>query len=159
MIAAKAIRIALFALPLITIVGHVCVAQSLEPTKDRMILRSPDENVTIDVHLAPFSYSVAYKGQPIIADAPLGLDLKGQPSLEPAHLESRLQHTFDTTTTPVWGKTSPIRNHFNEMTLSFQTKSGSAFGLILRAYDDGAALRYTLPSQSGVKDLDRKSVV
>ncbi len=156
MTAAKALRTFLFALPLIALASRVSIAQpaqSVEPTKDRMILRSPDENVTIDVHLAPFSYSVTFNDQPVIVDAPLGLDLKDQPPLEPVRLASRLEHAFDTTTTPVWGKSSPIRNHFNEMTLSFQTKSGSTFGLILRAYDDGAAFRYTLPAQSGAQDF------
>jgi alpha-glucosidase len=57
--------------------------------------------------------------------------------------------------TPVWGKSSAIRNHYNELTLSFRNQSApnSKLELILRAYDDGIAFRYNLPAQSGPRSF------
>lgn len=113
-------------------------------------VHSPDSNVVVDVDVRPLSYSVTYKGQQVIASSPLGLELKGQTAPNLLRVIKGGGRTEDTTTKPVWGKTASIRNHFNELTLSSESSDGvPKLGLIVRAYDDGVAFRYTLPAGAG----------
>jgi len=113
-------------------------------------LKSPDGQVSVEVHASPFTYSVTFHGKPVVVDSALGLDLKGQAPFQDVTLISQQSRSADETTTPVWGKTSKIRDHYNELTLSFaQAKSPDhKLDLILRAYPDGVAFRYNLPAQT-----------
>ena len=47
----------------------------------------------------------------------------------------------------VWGRNKKVRDHFNELTLELQEKSGDKrlINLIFRAYENGIAFRYQLP--------------
>lgn len=111
---------------------------------------SPDNQVTIQIHPTPLTYSVTWHGQPVLEDSPLGLDLKDHPKDdEKFTIADQKQRSEDQTTTPVWGKSSPIRNHYNELTLDLKSTDGAALTLIVRAYDDGIAFRYRLPAADG----------
>lgn len=116
-------------------------------------LASPDNQVQVEIHPAPLTYSVTWHGQRVLEDSPLGLDLastpKDQPGTENFTLASQKQRSEDQTTTPVWGKSSPIRNHYNELTLDLASANHTALTLIVRAYNDGIALRYRLPAAGG----------
>ncbi len=118
-------------------------------------LKSPDGDVTVQIHRSPLSYSVVFHGVTVIADSPLGLDLKDQPPYGEMDLADQKQSSVDITATPVWGKTSSIRNHYNEMTVSFAEHAapGRKLDLIVRAYTDGVALRYNIPAQNGSTDF------
>src|ERR1700761_2724756 len=109
---------------------------------------SPDNQIAVRVNASPLSYSVTFHGEPVIVDSPLGLDLKGAASSGKFTVKDAQRHAEDKTTTPVWGKTSTIRNHYNELTLSLEGSDAAHTGLqlIVRAYDDGVALRYRLPA-------------
>lgn len=117
-------------------------------SKQQWSIQSPEGNVKVEVQRSPLSYSVTYDGQPVIKDSPLGLEFKDQPPFGELKLVDDQHHEVDRTTVPVWGKSSPIRNHYDEMTLSFveQANPGRKLDLIFRAYADGVAFRYSLPA-------------
>jgi len=117
----------------------------------QMTVASPEGKVVVRVKASPFSYSVSFNGAAVVVDSPLGLDLKGQVASEKMTLVESHQSTQDATTTPVWGKTNSIRNHYNELTLTFTDGGTPAhqLGMVVRAYADGVALRYRLPEQGG----------
>ncbi len=118
-------------------------------------LRSPAGLAEIVIHDGALSYSVQYGGHPVILESPLGLEFKGQPAFGSLELLSTQPKSKDETTTPVWGKSTPVRNRYNELTLAFQERAVPArkLNLIVRAYDDGVAFRYEIPAQSAVRDF------
>lgn len=130
-------------------------AQPNAQSSDQWSLQSPSGNISIQLHRSPLTYSVTRNGQPVLIDSPLGLDLKGQPPFTDLKLIDRQQNTVDTSAAPVWGKSAPIRNHYNELTLSFseQAAPDRKLDLTFRAYDDGVAFRYNLPAQPGLHDF------
>lgn len=149
------ITMLLVTLVAVALTPHISRAQSSAPSSDRWSLQSPDGNIKIEVSGSPLTYSVTYNGQPVVTNSDLGLDLKDQPPFLGLKLTQQQQHAVDTTATPVWGKSSPIRNHYNEITLSFreQTAPNRKLDLILRAYGDGVALRYYLPAQPDLQSF------
>lgn len=145
------VAVLILCLPLILFGSRATGAQESNPWS----LSSPDGHITIQVHNSPLSYSVAYAGQTVIADSPLGLDLKGHACFDRLQFTGQQRQAADTTTTPVWGKSSTIRNHYNELALTFRGQSAPdcRLSLILRAYDDGIAFRYNLPAQPGLQNF------
>jgi alpha-glucosidase len=111
---------------------------------------SPDNQIAIRVNASPLSYSVTFHGEPVVVDSPLGLDLKGITSSGKFTVLDAQRRVEDKTTTPVWGKTATIRNHYNELTLSLEGSDAAhtRLQLLVRAYDDGVALRYRLPGRA-----------
>ncbi len=114
---------------------------------------SPDKAIEVQLQIDPLTYSVFMGGRPVVAASALGLDLKDQAPMGGWGLLHQEQHTTDRTWTPVWGKTSQIRNWYTEMALSLQERAGAhrRMDLIVRVYPDGVAVRYSLPKQPGLE--------
>jgi len=95
------------------------------------------------------AYRVAFHGQPVLQWSNLGLLLEGAPPLGPAvRIESSQASSQDETWTAVQGKTSRIRNHYNAVSVETVETAANGRRLVVeaRAYDDGVAFRYTVPS-------------
>ncbi len=125
---------------------------SLSSFADSLTVASPDKSIEVQVHLEPFTYSVIMSGKPVLAPSALGLELKGQPPMGGWTLLHQERHTIDRTWTPVWGKVSQIHDNYTELDLALQEKAGThrRLDLIIRAYPDGIALRYAIPTQPGI---------
>ena len=127
------------------------IAPSLQAAKAEPVqtIISPDKGVEVSVSLNPLTYSVTRAGHPVLAPSALGLELKNQPAMSDWILLHEEHRTIDRTWKPVWGKSDHIRDHYTEVTLSLQERSGShrRMDLIMRAYPDGVAFRYVLPAQ------------
>ena len=129
---------------------------------------SPDQNIVLNFNVIdgiPY-YNVQFKGQQVIRDSRLGLELvsaKGngefnnfdnkqainQNSLKDgfAMLTARYS-SFDETWTPVWGEENSIRNHYNEMAVTLHQEELQRYIIVrFRVYDDGVGLRYEFPQQ------------
>ena len=118
-------------------------------------LMSPDKHVEVHVNLEPLTYSISMSGKPVIAPSTLGLELMDQEPVRRWALVQEERHTVDRTWTPVWGKTAEIRDYYTEVDLHLQEREGRQrrMDLILRAYPDGVALRYSLPRQPGLEHI------
>ena len=82
---------------------------------------SPNGNVqlTFDLKEGVPYYSLTYKGQEVIKPSRLGLELVDDVSLTNNFTTGKVERsTFDETWTPVWGESSTIRNHYNEMAVT-----------------------------------------
>jgi alpha-glucosidase len=123
-------------------------------------LTSPAGKVVVSFELSPAGaplYSVAFSGKPVVADSPLGMTLR-----QTAPLTSGLRildvrrASHDETYTLVAGKTQQARDHYEEATVALERGGDPAVRLdvVLRAYDDGAALRYVLPEQAALRQVD-----
>ena len=116
-------------------------------------LRSPGGNFVMNFSLQPGgtpSYSLQFKGKPVILPSKLGFSLKKDSLslLNGFEITGTKSSTFDETWTPVWGEVKTIRNHFNEMAVSLsQKQTGRQMLIRFRLFDDGLGFRYEFPQQ------------
>ncbi|MFL6450405.1 MAG: glycoside hydrolase family 97 protein [Bryobacteraceae bacterium] len=132
-------------------------AQSVTSNNDWQVT-SPNGSVTLHVRLAEsLFYSVSFRGQQVITDSKLGLEFAGsKPNLAPqVKFLNAAERTSDTSWSNPFGKNTPVRDHFNQIELAFAMADGPVrrLDLTFRAYDDGAAFRYRLPSNGQKQSL------
>jgi alpha-glucosidase len=134
------------------------------------MLKTPDEKIVVKFDLCrkvscgkniagkqnrPV-YSVSYKNLPIVVDSSLGLAIKGAASLEAGfEIVKVSKSSRDTVWHPVYGERSAIRDHYNQLIVDLKerTEPNRQLRLTFRAYNEGAAFRYTLPRQPALKDF------
>lgn len=112
-------------------------------------------------------YELSYKGKTVIKPSKLGLELKENEKEEmvtnwntetgrrsSANLMSGFEitgsqtATFDETWEPVWGETKQIRNHYNELAVTFTQRALNRYMVVrFRLFDDGLGFRYEFPDQ------------
>ena len=100
------------------------------------------------------SYSVFHGGNEIISSSEMGFVFKDNDTLGNNFKITGVEETSkDETWEQVWGEKAQIRNHYNELLVNLQEKSGKQRKLQVqfRAFDDGVAFRYIFPEQ-GIKD-------
>ena len=114
-------------------------------------LRSPDESFTLSFELADGTptYKLDLEGNAVIKESKLGLELANAESLLSGfEIEKFETDTVDETWKPVWGETSEIRNHYNEMAAHLvQNNTGRKLIIRFRLFDDGLGFRYEFPIQ------------
>lgn len=112
---------------------------------------SPDGTIVVSVKAgAPLSYAVTVDGKPLLDDSRLGLVLEdGLQIGKKSEVVGVGKQSVDRTWHNDFGKCSEVRDRFNEMHIKLKEEDGAAlaFDLIVRAYDDGVAIRYGLPEQ------------
>ena len=98
-----------------------------------------------------------FHGRPVILDSQLALDLVGGPARDACYIESpeansrEINSKYDV---PV-GKRRHIIDRCTEtvITLHERATGGRTWQVVLRAYDDGVALRYRLPAHEGASSV------
>lgn len=131
---------------------------SCQPVEKMWELNSPENNLRITVaETENGETTLVYKvdrikdGQPItvVENSPLGVDRKDQQFSSGLKFVSKGEvKTIDETYTMHIGRQTEIRNHANELELTFKNQQGSLILLVLRAYNDGVAFRYVFPEKS-----------
>ncbi len=92
-----------------------------------------------------FQYQVFYNGKNIILPSTLGFLLQNG-TIAGRHV-NMLAHTFnqsDTTWKPVYGEKNKYSDHYQELNISLQDRSGYILEIIFRAYNEGIAFRYNI---------------
>ncbi|WP_199797519.1 glycoside hydrolase family 97 protein [Hymenobacter amundsenii] len=115
-------------------------------------LQSPDKQFTLSVNLTPDgapTYSLVYKGKPVLKTSQLGLELKNTPSLTNGFVQtSAVRKSIDESWNPVWGEVKTIRNHYNELAVTLTQPATKRVMLVrFRLFDDGLGFRYEFPRQ------------
>lgn len=113
-------------------------------------------------------YSVSFQGQEVIKPSHLGLEFTtpqqshysvegdvigkeadGQTDglMTGFSIEETSTTSYDETWTPVWGEESSIRNHYNELLVTYRQSPNTRFIRIrFRVFDEGVAFRYEFPA-------------
>lgn len=141
-------------------------------------LKSPNGEFTLQFTVsdkgAP-TYTLDYKGTQVVKPSTLGFELKRNIDGAPASFDDfspesdskkndllanfydgfkiikSENSTFDETWSPVWGESSSIRNHYNELLVTLnQSNTNRNLMIRFRLFDDGLGFRYEFPEQ---KDL------
>ena len=102
-------------------------------------LRSPDNRIVVTVRVEErISYDVQVNGKLVLKDSTLSLDVDHQKLGTNAKLDCVKNDTVDRVIEPpVKLKFAKIRDHYNELRLSF-----TGFALTFRAYNEGVAYRF-----------------
>ena len=143
--------------------------------QEKTEITSPNKTVSLKFWLSEKGrpmYSLDFKGKAVVNPSGLGLELAKdkhasngmdeEDLLEGFRMTDCETTSFDETWTPVWGETSTIRNHYNELAVTLsqeklipsrngQQKPGVRERHIIirfRVYDDGMGLRYEFPQQT-----------
>lgn len=119
-------------------------------------LQSPDNKIVVTVRIEErISYDVRVNGSPVLQNTTLSLDVDHQKLGNNAKLESAKNDSVDRTIeAPVKVKFAKIREHYNELKLSFTN-----FALTFRAYNEGVAYRFeTALPQTEVKVYSEEAV-
>ncbi len=122
------------------------------------VQQSPDGNIEVKFDLdakGTPTYSIDYKGKPVINTSKMGFELKKGKSLDSDFsLERTTRNSFDETWTPVWGETKTIRNNYNEMAVCLKQtdEKGKDRNMIIRfrVYNDGVGFRYEWPQNDNL---------
>jgi len=137
-------------------------ARAAEP----LTLTSPDGTlaITLEVKSNPQPYlpgdrayyRVAYKGAPVLADSPLGLDFLGAPALDHGfEVVGADRKSHDATWENRLGAQRVVPDHYNELAVSLRERQAPnrRVNVILRAYNEGVAFRYFLPNQDALSQF------
>lgn len=120
---------------------------------ETVTVASPNGRNIVTLDSEKLTYAVSRDGKAVIDPSPLGLNLDiGQISAGATyttHTGTSVNETWDI----VVGKADTAPDHFNQSDLAFTTGKGLKFDVIVRAYDEGVALRYAVPEQAGVSDF------
>lgn len=129
-------------------------------------LQSPDGNICIEFSLTKSllgsypegtpMYSVSYKENPFLLPSRLGVDVLGA-----AEINSFLKLTDvnrserRSTWEPVYGERSEYPDNYNEMVVVLEETlfPHRMLRIVFRAYDEGIAFRYEIPTQKGLEKV------
>lgn len=128
-------------------------------TSEKTILSSPDGKISIVFSAGKemISYSVSKEGKTLIEPSQLGFTLQDKAGLNGAFVVKKVLNTsFDETWQQPWGEEIAVRNHYNEMKIELQEKTGAKrlLNIVFRAFDDGIGFRYEFPEQEHLKDFE-----
>ena len=115
-------------------------------------ISSPSGNITLKFTISEQgmpTYQIEYKGIQVIKPSTLGFKIKeGKSLFNHFRLKKSSTSTYDEIWKPVWGESSIIRNHYNELLVELEKTSDACFiNIRFRVYDDGVGFRYEFPSQ------------
>jgi alpha-glucosidase len=121
-------------------------------------VKSPDGAVemSISADSGQLSYTVSYRGKPVILRSALGLEIQDQQVLGPnVQIVASRPGSVDETYSMPHGKANPIRNRAAILAVDIEETRPPSRKLTLeaRAYDDGVAFRYVIPEQPQIKEL------
>ena len=117
---------------------------------------SPDGRNTVTVDTEKFTYAVSRDGKRIIEPSPLGLKLDLGTLGAGARYTGVQQTVVNETYEIVLGKARSAPDHYRQAEFGF-VMDKLRFGLRVRAYSNGVALRYLVPQQDGVRALQVKA--
>ena len=142
----------LFLTLLVTGSGITCAAARMNGVK----LSSPNSHIIVNATIVSnrLTYTVVADGSTVIANSPLGitvdsLDLGMNVMFTSSPTYKKIDEKYQ-----IFGNHSTAYNLANEAVVALTSK-GHKYHLILRAYNDGVAVRYSLPD--GAKRIDGES--
>lgn len=114
------------------------------------LVNSPDGAVTVTVGVKankPY-YSVKYHDQLIVLPSHLGFQLDTGMLGEDVRIVGSRTDSKDETWQQPWGEDLNVRNHYNELTVSFAERKGERrrMDVVFRVFNDGLGFRYFLPN-------------
>jgi alpha-glucosidase len=123
-------------------------------------LASPDDNLRVTYGVKDFAtaqgcpfYAVTWRGRAILTDSRLGLKLSDGSLGDGLTIVGEKTTEHDATWKPVCGERATVRDHYRQVVVDLQQTQAPhrRLQITFRAYDEGAAVCYTLPKQPGLE--------
>ena len=116
---------------------------------------SPDGTITVCVGVKdnkPY-YSVSRGTTMLVTPSHLGFQLDGGLLGDNVRMTGKKTASKDETWQQVWGEEDAVRNHYNELTVTFEERVGKKeqMNVQFRVFNDGIGFRYILPHKKGDK--------
>lgn len=113
------------------------------------------------------TFSLKFRGRELLIESSLGLVVFGNDEhaglktgateasnvLAGATLTNVSREDHDETYSVISGKQNPIRNHYRQATLTFKSPKGIISQVVVRVFEDSAAIRYAIPAQPGLTNV------
>ncbi len=122
---------------------------------------SPDNKILVTVTTeggengTEMMYDVIFNEIPVVYDSPLGIILKDIGTFSENLKIIGVNHSStDETYSIPFGKSTEIRNKYNELVISLEDEEERKIDIIFRVYIDGVAYRYHFPGQKNLKDIE-----
>lgn len=111
--------------------------------------------LTLDDSTGQVTYSLQWNGKAVILPSALGIDT-GRPMRDGLRIgDIRDLGETDSSWEPVYGERAEIPDHYKSWQVNFVTPEGRpAYGLEIRAYDEGVAFRYLVTGGSYIHITD-----
>jgi alpha-glucosidase len=113
-------------------------------------VESPDGKVVVEFLLrsggAP-AYQVDYLGKPMILESRLGFEPAGTNGFE---ITAASTSAHNGQWTQIYGERKVVPDNYRELSIDLNQPAGRRLRVTLRAYNEGAALRYTFLEQAGL---------
>ena len=124
-------------------------------------VRSPDTRISVRIAQdagGQLLYSIERNGEPVFAASALRVRL-AEGDVSSVDVRQVWPRSVDQVRKLVATKAAESRDRFNEVTLDVMPRSRAlrAMKWVFRAYDDGVAFRYVVPSDAGLATLSVKS--
>ena len=136
---------------LTTVLGLAGIAMAARSVS----VSSPNGDVRVEVQTddsGSLIWSVERKGKPVISESPLGLTVDGQNLGESVTLGKSQTRTINETY-PTYGNHSTAVNQCTETAIPVSCEDGMNYVVDVRAYDDGAAVRYRMKLDDGMHSI------
>ena len=128
----------------------MCLLMSAMASGKDVTVTSPDGTLTVAVGVdgGRAWYQVSRGNEAVVNRSALGFVLKDGDFKDNFKMGKVTRSSVDETWSQPWGEDAEVRNHYNEMKMRLQEKSGAKryLDVVFRAYDDGVAFRYEFPA-------------
>ena len=116
-----------------------------------VLVSSPDGAVTVTVGVKnnqPY-YTMNYHSKIIVLPSHLGFQVDNGNIGSHVKMTGKQYASKDEIWSQVWGEDELVRNHYNELTVSFQEQTGAKkkMDVQFRVFNDGIGFRYILPEK------------
>ena len=140
----KKIMIYMHKLVSILVVSMICSWFFATVQAKNFLVSSPDGTVTVAVGVKanrPY-YTIMYAAKPLVLPSQLGFlfndgQLGTNVTMTGSHRDSK-----DEIWVQPWGEEDTVRNHYNELIVSFRQKGGRSMDVCFRVFNDGVGFRY-----------------
>ena len=139
----------------ITFLLLACCSIGICSMAKEVSVSSPDGTITVCIGVKdnkPY-YSVSRGTTMIVTPSHLGFQLDGGLLGDNVRMTGKKTASKDETWQQVWGEEDAVRNHYNELTVTFEERVGKKeqMNVQFRVFNDGIGFRYILPHKKGDK--------
>ena len=136
-----------------------CNSTDQKLSENEVILSSPDSANTIEFVITPQNkpaYIIKHKNRVLVDTSELGIDFKNQELYKKGFkiIDSERLEIDEKWEMP-WGEKKDVTNRCNELSIQLEEIENpqNQLTIILRAYNDGVAFRYSIPEIDGIDSL------
>ena len=135
--------------------GALVLAAALSAAE--VTVTSPDGavQISVSVNAGRASYALTHHGKPVLLESGLGLTLDGSGAFANLAMGPVRRNDHTGAWKPVYGERSLIPENYREAVIDLEENAPPRRRLqvAVRAYNEGAALRYRIPAQPGLHDF------